>query len=461
MFIVYKHTNKINGKVYIGITCQKLNDRWRKGKGYNKGTYIYNAIQKYGWNNFEHEVLLDGLTEKEARKKETELISFYKSNDERFGYNLTEGGEHNIPNKVVRDKISKANKANMTPERRQQHREIALKLNYTGDRNPFYGKHHDESTRKRMSENHWSKKYPEKFKQVTAQNLNSSENSIFAKAVIRLIDGKYYDSMSECAEDNNLNLDTITQHCMKRYKNIEYMYYEDYRLLSEDEQYALKMLSFDRRINPMIHNPQNKAVIDIINGQTYISVKACHEQTHCDTTTIINSCKGRCKFIRFMYVSDYENCSKEAIQDKINAYNDYKNCPAKSMDSAKPVIRLVDGFVICGVSECGRLHIATDHTIRRHCNNELKDMSKQEYMWLEDYEKLTEYEKGLHKKRVENLYKNKAKKDKIVRKSDGKVYETTTICAKDNNCCSRKVLDHCKGLVEKQEYVYLSDYKYN
>ena len=82
-------------------------------------------------------------------------------------------------------------------------------------------------------------------------------------------------------------------------------------------------------------------------------------------------------------------------------------------------------------------------------------------MWLEDYEKLTEYEKVLHKKRVENLYKNKAKKDKIVRKSDGKIYDTTTICAKDNGCCTRKILDHCKGLVKKQEYVYLSDYKYN
>ena len=131
------------------------------------------------------------------------------------------------------------------------------------------------------------------------------------------------------------------------------------------------------------------------------------------------------------------------------------------MDSAKPVIRLIDGGAICGVSECGRLHIATDHTIRRHCNNELKDMSKQEYMWLEDHEKLTEYEKELHKKRVTALLNKRAKRERVVRVSDGRTYNTTTEAAKDNDCCTRKILDHCKGLVKKQEYVYLSDYKYN
>lgn len=96
-YTVYKHTNKTNGKVYIGITRQKSYQRWKGGKGYkpkNVGTtsYIYNAIQKYGWNNFTHDILFTELTKEEAEQKEIELIAKYKSNQREFGYNLDKGG---------------------------------------------------------------------------------------------------------------------------------------------------------------------------------------------------------------------------------------------------------------------------------------------------------------------------------------------------------------------------------
>ena len=60
---IYAHRNQINGKVYIG---QSMNpkDRWsRQGHQYKSCTYFYNAIQKYGWNNFIHEILIDNLTQ--------------------------------------------------------------------------------------------------------------------------------------------------------------------------------------------------------------------------------------------------------------------------------------------------------------------------------------------------------------------------------------------------------------
>lgn len=107
-YCVYKHTNKINGKVYIGLTGQKPEYRWKHdGEGYNGSAYFYNAIQKYGWDNFEHEILMDGLTKEEAQLREQEYIMFFKSADNEYGYNLTFGGEANIPNDATRAKMSK------------------------------------------------------------------------------------------------------------------------------------------------------------------------------------------------------------------------------------------------------------------------------------------------------------------------------------------------------------------
>jgi len=90
---VYKHTNLINGKIYIGITKQELKRRWQNGYGYTDNKYFYNSIIKNGWNNFEHEVLFDNLTKEQAQQKEIELIKKYKSNNREYGYNMSKGGE--------------------------------------------------------------------------------------------------------------------------------------------------------------------------------------------------------------------------------------------------------------------------------------------------------------------------------------------------------------------------------
>lgn len=91
-FCVYKHTCP-NGKVYIGQTCQTPERRWRNGEGYNQCPYFYNAIQKYGWDNIKHEIILTNLTFEEANKEEIYLINeVYKSNISKNGYNIDKGG---------------------------------------------------------------------------------------------------------------------------------------------------------------------------------------------------------------------------------------------------------------------------------------------------------------------------------------------------------------------------------
>ena len=108
MYTVYQHKNKINGKIYIGITMQKPEQRWRHGEGYKSSPHFYAAIQKYGWDNFEHNILFQNLTKEEACAKEQELIAKYNSMDRNFGYNSTSGGEIFIMNEETKQKISQS-----------------------------------------------------------------------------------------------------------------------------------------------------------------------------------------------------------------------------------------------------------------------------------------------------------------------------------------------------------------
>ena len=92
-YSVYMHTNKVNGKKYIGITSQKPYKRWCGGHGYYGCRHFYNAIQKYGWKNFSHDILETGLTKADAEQHEKDLIQLYDTTNYEHGYNISIGGE--------------------------------------------------------------------------------------------------------------------------------------------------------------------------------------------------------------------------------------------------------------------------------------------------------------------------------------------------------------------------------
>ena len=113
MYIVYQHKNKINGKIYIGITSRTPQERWgNNGCNYKSSPHFYSAIQKYGWDNFEHNILFTNLTKEQACLKEQELIKHFNSMDRSFGYNSTSGGEFFVMNVETKQKISQSMKGN-------------------------------------------------------------------------------------------------------------------------------------------------------------------------------------------------------------------------------------------------------------------------------------------------------------------------------------------------------------
>jgi hypothetical protein len=94
-YCVYKHTSKIDGRAYVGITRVEPEKRWLRGKGYKSNPYFWRYILKHSWDSLTHEILFENLTEKEAALKERELITKWDLTNKEKGFNLDMGGSTN------------------------------------------------------------------------------------------------------------------------------------------------------------------------------------------------------------------------------------------------------------------------------------------------------------------------------------------------------------------------------
>lgn len=90
--IIYKITNKVNGKSYIGQTRYTIEFRWKQHQHKNDNTYFHNAIHKYGIENFSIEIL-EKCNIEDLNSREIFYIAKYDTF--KNGYNLTIGGDGN------------------------------------------------------------------------------------------------------------------------------------------------------------------------------------------------------------------------------------------------------------------------------------------------------------------------------------------------------------------------------
>jgi group I intron endonuclease len=155
LYSVYIHITPSN-KYYVGITQGNVITRWCKhGEGYKSQQLFWRAIQKYGWENIKHIVLLEGLTKEVACECEKYLIAKYKTNNPKYGYNVFIGGECGplgiSPSIETREKLRQAN----------------------------LGHHHSEETKEKIKQNHThynrGRKMSEEQKQkISKANLGKS-----------------------------------------------------------------------------------------------------------------------------------------------------------------------------------------------------------------------------------------------------------------------------------------------
>lgn len=208
MHSIYRLTNTVNGKIYIGLT-NNYKKRLREHSYASNDYYISRAIKSYGWESFTSEVLETTSSLSKAREREKHYISELCSNNPTIGYNLTEGGEGTLgfsPNATSRAKISKAKTGRtLSPSHRQAISDsnkgrthspktrnlIGEKLK--GNKN-FLGHKHSSETKERLSElksKTWHIVSPEGEKLEVA-NLRRFclNNNLSPSAMSRVMSGK-------------------------------------------------------------------------------------------------------------------------------------------------------------------------------------------------------------------------------------------------------------------------------
>ena len=210
-FYIYCHTSP-SGKRYIGQTCLEPHIRWNNGHGYDNCTLMHRAIEKYGWENFQHDIICVVHSRKVADLFEQYYIEKYKSFKDENGYNLTKGGAGVVG-------------CTWDEERKKQRSEMI-----SGENNPMYGHHHTKEVCEKMSrERKGVPLKPEHREKVTRAILEQVEKQ---KVPIRQLDLdgnliRTYPSFSDMEQETGFGHSYVVN-CCKGKANTAYGFRWEY-----------------------------------------------------------------------------------------------------------------------------------------------------------------------------------------------------------------------------------------
>lgn len=265
-YIVYMHVNKINQKKYIGITKNLPEERWVNGNGYKRQAF-YNAIQKYGWDNFDHVILFDNLTQSEACEKEKEMIFYYQSNNKSFGYNVSPGGE-NGHNDLWNDPEYRIVQ---TRERKDRWNDVQFR------------EKHAQSMKVAMENDSYKQKQSIKTKERWD---NGEFSDIFCKPVMCLETGIIYKSVKEASDKTDIHRTDIGKCCNKEQKTAQgyhWVFYDGTVYDDYDRKFMIEQIGKGRGIQIMC----------VETGIKYNSIKEAAKDTHANNSSIGKVLKGK------------------------------------------------------------------------------------------------------------------------------------------------------------------------
>lgn len=304
VYTVYKHTlskyvsGKDNNMVYIGITSKEnANDRWLNGAGYKNQAHFYNAIKKYGWDNFDHDILFNGLTKEEAEQKEIELIAKYNSANRLYGYNRTNGGNCiGTMLQETKDKISKANMGNQYGIGHKVSKEARRKISerLMGNTNGKGQKlspekiraladaRNNEETRRKMSEAQMGKKHSEE----TKGKLSESHKGLGAKSVVCIETGVVYNSIKDALKWAGIKKSGSISACCKGTVHTaggyHWCYEEDY---CEEKVKELLAPKPNKHCKPILCIETNKLYNSVLDAALDVNISPSRISDYCGGRT--------------------------------------------------------------------------------------------------------------------------------------------------------------------------------
>lgn len=446
-FVVYRHRNKINGKIYIGITCRNPKERWGYcGNGYKYNQRFFNSIKHYGWDNFDHDILIHGLTIEQAEIWEQRLIKFYKCNEESFGYNQTSGGSCTRLTEEVKKKISIAHQKEESVQTKLLRHEIGQKI-YKDKIAKGYPKEcfshpHTEESKKKLRENNYSKKMK------GLHHFNCSP-------CIRIVDGKVYDSWKQCLADNDVSGHTLNRHLTCKADIPMFLYLQDYNKLSLEQQQELKQL----QTKANIYVYKTKSVVLLLDGFVYNSLEDCAKDNYINTRKVLRHCKRAPNNIprQFMFLKEYEKLSQQArLEHRQNNIDLLKNAQDYNLGGTKIRCNLT-GQVYLSINSCCKIVGIVKSDLLDICK--MKDIN-QSYMYLTDYlyQNIPEMKDINAPKLSFDLKTLNTRKRSIIDLRDGKIYKSVKDCCEHVTEGQNSVIEQCKNKRVYQDFMYLEEY---
>jgi hypothetical protein len=230
IMVIYKSTNLINGKIYVG------QDTKNNPNYLGSGRILKFALKKYGIENFKKEILEECSTLDELNELEKYWIKKLNSTNKDIGYNVSFGGQTGWYKGLKH-----------TEETKKQY-SLTRKDKLIGDKNGMYGKQHTEDSKKKMSKPQfgdkngmYGKKQTEETKKKMSESLSGEKNSFFGKQHTEdskkkmsesakkrktnpnskkvSVNGLVFNSASEAARFFNLSTSTISYRCREKTLN--------------------------------------------------------------------------------------------------------------------------------------------------------------------------------------------------------------------------------------------------
>ena len=237
--LIYKATNRVNGKEYVGQTINSLEYRKKTHisaalNSTNK-LYFHSAIRKYGAGSFDWEVLHTCNNIDDLNKLEIYYIGLY--NTFGGGYNLNSGGHNACCPEETKRKISETKKGSKateeTKKKMSESRKNALKSGKckmaSGKDHPWYGKHLPVEVRKKISDSHKGMKHTTKSKRKMSESWKGKrcgKDNPSAKVII--INNQYFNTRKEAAEFLGVSPPAIRYRILHKTKWLNYFYKGEY-----------------------------------------------------------------------------------------------------------------------------------------------------------------------------------------------------------------------------------------